>query len=293
MRAAPAGVRLWWAGARPRTLGAGVVPVLVGTAAAGRASAWRTAAALAVALGLQVGVNFANDHADGVRGVDSSERKGPVRLVASGLASPRSVALAAALSFAAAAGAGLALALATTPWLLALGTVAIAAAWGYSAGPRPYGGLGLGELSVFAFFGLLAVCGTAYVQAGRVPEAAWWSSVPIGLLAAALLVANNLRDVPTDEAAGKRTLAVRLGEDRTRPLYAGIVAAAFTAVAVGVAVGGLPAAALASGAALPLAVRPLRLVRTASGRALVGALGGTAALHAAFGVLLAAGLWVG
>ena len=179
--------------------------------------AWRLAAALVVAAGLQIGVNLANDYFDGVRGVDTHERMGPPRLVASGAASPRAVLTAALISLGLAAVCGLALALATTPALiLVVGALALVAALLYSGGPRPYAGLGLGELMVFLFFGLMATCGSAYVMVETVPAAAWWGGVVMGLLAVAVLVANNLRDIPTDEASGKRTLAVRLGDRRTQ-----------------------------------------------------------------------------
>jgi len=268
--------------------------VVVGTAAAGHALAWRVTAAALVALGLQVGVNFANDYFDGVRGVDPPERLGPPRLTASGAASPRAVALAAGGSFAVAAAAGLALAVATHPALiLPAGAIAIAAALLYSGGPRPYAGLGLGEASVFVFFGLMATCGSAYVQVERIPVAAWWSAIPVGLLAVAILVANNLRDIPTDAATGKRTLAVRLGVERTVLFYRSCLAATFVSVPVGVAAGGLPAWAMLSLAAVPLAIRPAVAAGRVSGRALIAVLVGTAALQAAFGILLAVGLWAG
>ena len=230
--------RLWWRGARPRTLGLGVVPVLVGVAAAGHIIAWRFVAALIVAAGLQIGVNFANDYFDGVRGVDTSERLGPPRLTASGRASSRAVLVAALLSLAVGALAGLALALVSAPAaILAVGASALVAALLYSGGPRPYAGLGLGELMVFVFFGLVAVGGSAYVQVETVPAGAWWSGAAIGLLAVAILVANNLRDIPTDAASGKRTLAVRIGDRRTRRLYRATLVAAYAVVVVGVIVG--------------------------------------------------------
>jgi 1,4-dihydroxy-2-naphthoate polyprenyltransferase len=290
---APATLELWWRGARPRTLGAAVVPVLVGTAAAGTATIARTVGALAVALGLQVGVNYANDYFDGVKGVDSAARVGPVRLVASGSASPRAVALAATAAFGVAAVIGLVLAFAVEPWLFAVGAGALVAAVLYSGGPRPYGALGFGEISVFVFFGLAATAGTAYLQAGRVTAAAWWASIPVGLLAVAILVANNLRDIPTDAASGKRTLAVRLGDRRTRWLYRGTVVGAFAAIVAGTAVGALPPLALVALAAIPFAVRPLVEVGRAPGAELVRVLVGTAALHLATGLLLAVGLWLG
>jgi 1,4-dihydroxy-2-naphthoate polyprenyltransferase len=288
----------WVNGARPRTLVASVAPVVVGTAAAGRASVWRTLAALAVGLGLQIGVNFANDYQDGMRGIDTDERQGPQRLVSSGLASPRSVLLAALASIAVAGVAGLALAVATSLWLIPIGAAAMLALWFYSGGPRPYGSLGLGEVMVFAFFGLMATAGTAYVQAERIPAAAWWSSAAMGFLAVAILEANNVRDISTDSVAGKRTLAVRLGHRRARALYRALVVAAFATIMLGVATGiadaryGLSQWALLALAAWPLAIRPMEAVGSAEGRALVPVLVGTAQLHLVFGALLALGLWL-
>jgi 1,4-dihydroxy-2-naphthoate octaprenyltransferase len=288
----------WVNGARPRTLVASVAPVVVGTAAAGRASVWRTLAALAVGLGLQVGVNFANDYQDGMRGIDTDERRGPQRLTSSGVASPRSVLLAALASIAVAGVAGLALALATSLWLIPIGAAAMLALWFYSGGPRPYGSLGLGEVMVFAFFGLMATAGTAYVQAERIPAAAWWSSAAMGFLAVAILEANNVRDISTDSVAGKRTLAVRLGDRRARALYRALVVAAFATIALGVATGiadagyGLSQWALLALAAWPLAIGPMEAVGSAEGRALVPVLVGTAQLQLAFGALLALGLWL-
>lgn len=288
----------WVNGARPRTLVASVAPVLVGTAAAGRASLWRTLAALVVGLGLQIGVNFANDYQDGMRGVDTDERLGPPRLTSSGLASPRAVLLAALLSIAVAGVAGLALAVATTLWLIPIGAAAMLALWLYSGGPRPYAALGLGEVMVFAFFGLMATAGTAYVQAGRIPPAAWWSAVAMGFLAVAILEANNVRDISTDRSAGKRTLAVRLGDRRARALYRALVVAAFVTVVLGVAVGivdagyGLSQWALLALAAWPLAIRPVEIVGKAQGRELIPVLTGTAKLQLAFAALLALGLWL-
>jgi len=288
----------WVNGARPRTLVASVAPVVVGTAAAGRASLWRTFAALAVGLGLQIGVNFANDYQDGMRGIDTEERQGPPRLTSSGLASPRSVLLAALASIAVAAVAGLALALATSLWLIPIGAAAMLALWLYSGGPRPYGSLGLGEVMVFVFFGLMATAGTAYVQAERIPAAAWWSSAAMGFLAVAILEANNLRDISTDSVAGKRTLAVRLGHSRARALYRALVVAAFATIVLGVAIGivdsgfGLSQWALLALAAWPLAIGPVEAVGSAEGRALVPVLVGTAQLQLALGALLALGLWL-
>jgi len=288
----------WVNGARPRTLVASVAPVVVGTAAAGRASVWRTLAALAVGLGLQIGVNFANDYQDGMRGIDTDERQGPQRLTSSGVASPRSVLLAALASIAVAGVAGLALALATSLWLIPIGAAAMLALWFYSGGPRPYGSLGLGEVMVFVFFGVMATAGTAYVQAERIPAAAWWSSVAMGFLAVAILEANNLRDISTDSVAGKRTLAVRLGDRRARALYRALVVAAFATIVLGVAAGiadagyGLSQWALLALAAWPLAIGPVEAVGSAEGRALVPVLVGTAQLQLVFGALLALGLWL-
>ncbi|MEX0755255.1 MAG: 1,4-dihydroxy-2-naphthoate polyprenyltransferase [Actinomycetota bacterium] len=294
-----AGPGIWIAGARPRTLGAGLVPVLVGAAAAGEMIWWRFAAALVVALGLQIGVNYANDYFDGVRGVDTAERVGPVRLTASGAASPRAVLTAALGALVVAAIAGLGLALATAPVLILLvGALALVAALLYSGGPRPYAGLGLGEVIVFCFFGLMAVCGTAYVLAETIPASAWWSGGAIGWLAVAILVANNLRDIPTDAASGKRTLAVRIGDMATRRLYRGVVALAYATIVAGTVVhlldldAGLTPWALIALVSWPLAIRPMERVGTASGRDLVPVLTGTAALHAAFGVALALGLFL-
>jgi 1,4-dihydroxy-2-naphthoate octaprenyltransferase len=291
------GWRVWWAGARPRTLGAGLVPVLVGTAAAGEVIWWRFVAALLVAAGLQVGVNLANDYFDGTRGVDTRDRVGPPRLTQSGAASPRAVMLAALASIGIAGFSGLALALATRPVLiLIVGGLAILAALLYSGGPRPYAGLGLGEVMVFLFFGLLATCGTTFVMVETVPSSSWWCGVTMGLLAVAILEANNIRDIETDAAAGKRTLAVRIGDRHARALYGTLVVGAFGAIVAGVLAHllndrvGLTQWGLVGLAAWPLAIRPLEAVRIASGPALIPVLVDTAKLHAATGLLLAAGL---
>jgi 1,4-dihydroxy-2-naphthoate octaprenyltransferase len=267
------------------------VPVAVGAAAAPHLSAWRTAAAAVTALGLQVGVNYANDYFDGVRGVDTAARVGPTRLVASGLATPRAVATAAVLAVAVAAIAGVALAVAVGPALLLVGAAAILATLLYSGGPRPYAAAGLGEVAVFAFFGPVATVGTALVETGgSIPAAAWWASLPCGLLAVDVLLVNNLRDIPTDAAAGKRTLAVRIGDPATRRLYAVVLAAAYACVLAGVAVRALPVAALLALVALPLARSPLAVVARARGRELVAGLIATTRLHLVTGVLLTMGL---
>jgi 1,4-dihydroxy-2-naphthoate octaprenyltransferase len=284
----------WVVGARPRTLPAAVVPVALGTGCAaglGPISWWRAGLALVVSLALQVGVNYANDYSDGVRGTDDG-RVGPVRLVAAGLAPPATVKRAALLAFGVAAVAGLALAVSTSWWLVAVGVASIAAAWGYTGGPRPYGYLGLGEVFVFAFFGLVATVGTTYVCVEQVTGLSVVIGCAAGFIACALLVINNLRDIPTDRAAGKRTLAVRLGAERTRWLYAVLIAAAFAAVALA-AVLWRPAAVIGLVAAA-LAVAPVRRVlRGASGPALIAVLGETGRLQLAFGALTTLGLALG
>jgi 1,4-dihydroxy-2-naphthoate octaprenyltransferase len=281
----------WVLGARPRTLPAAVVPVAVGAAgAAGLPDVvwWRTALSLVVSLALQIGVNYANDYSDGVRGTDAV-RVGPARLVGSGLASPRSVKLAAFASFAVAAVAGLVLAFATTWWLIAVGVAAVLAAWFYTGGPKPYGYYGLGEVFVFVFFGLVATVGTTYVVAERITGASVVMGCAVGALACALLVVNNLRDIPTDRAAGKKTLAVRLGAPWTRALYVALLGVAFVC-ALEVALAWRPWAALAL-AAVPLAGPPARRVlRGAAGRDLIAVLGATGRIQLAFGLLATIGL---
>ncbi|ABL80049.1 1,4-dihydroxy-2-naphtoate prenyltransferase [Nocardioides sp. JS614] len=222
----------WLAGARPRTLPAAVSPVLAGTGVAAYADGlvwWKALLALVVALALQVAVNYANDYSDGIRGTDA-DRVGPMRLVGSGAARPAAVKRAAFLAFGVAAGAGLVLAATTAWWLVAVGLVSVLAAWFYTGGSKPYGYLGLGEVMVFVFFGLVAVLGTAYVQTEAWEWAALYAAVGVGTLACAILVANNLRDIPTDAVAGKRTLAVVLGDRRTRSLFLLLVVLAAAAV---------------------------------------------------------------
>ena len=285
-----AGMRRWIIGARPRTLPAAVVPVLVGTAVAAGSGIiwWRAAAALVVALALQVAVNYANDLSDGLRGTDGPGRVGPQRLVGSGLATPQEVRLAMLGAFGVAAMAGLSLAAAVTPWLLLVGVASVAAGWFYTGGPRPYGYLGLGEVFVFVFFGLVATVGSAYVHQQQVPAVAWLAATAVGFLACALLVVNNLRDLPNDAEAGKRTLAVRLGDRRTRLLYVALLDGALV-------VGSLCAldrrwAALVLGAGI-LAGPAVRIVLGgAEGRDLVDVLGRTGRTQLAAGALLALGL---
>jgi 1,4-dihydroxy-2-naphthoate octaprenyltransferase len=290
---APSGLRLWVLGARPRTLGAAIAPVIVGTAAAtveaGRILAGRAALAALVALALQVGVNYANDYSDGIRGTDT-DRVGPLRLTASGLASPAGVRRAAVGAFAVAALSGLTLSVIANPWLLVVGAAALAAAALYTGGPKPYGYLGLGELMVLVFFGFVATAGSAYVQLGWVPGSAWYGSLAVGALACALLVVNNVRDRVTDAAAGKRTLAVRVGDRAARRLYVGCLGASFAGVAGVAAIH--PWAALGF-LALPLALRPARLVMTgAAGPALIPVLVATVRLELVVAALVALGLWI-
>jgi 1,4-dihydroxy-2-naphthoate polyprenyltransferase len=287
-----ADAREWLAGTRPRTLPAAVVPVLIGSGVAagyGKFSWWRAALALVVALALQVGVNYANDYSDGVRGSDE-HRVGPVRLVAAGLAPPRQVLAAAFGCFFVAGLAGLVLAAVTSWWLVAVGVACVAAAWFYTGGPRPYGYRGLGEVFVFAFFGVVAVAGTAYVQMSAFSWLGLVASVPAGLLACALLMVNNLRDIRSDTLAGKRTLAVRLGDARSRTGYALAVLLPFCFAAL-IAIS--RPLTLITAVTLPLAWVPVRAVRSgASGPALIKALGETGRLQLAFGIAFTVGLAV-
>ncbi|MCY4423696.1 MAG: 1,4-dihydroxy-2-naphthoate polyprenyltransferase [Acidimicrobiaceae bacterium] len=285
-------VRIWVGGARPRTLSAGLVPVAVGTAAAvgegAQTAWWRAGAALVVGMALQVAVNFANDYSDGVRGTDDSTRVGPRRLVGSGLVEARSVKLAAFAAFGVAMAAGAVLAAAAGWELLAAGAVCVAAGWAYTGGPKPYGYLGLGEVFVFVFFGLVATAGTTYVLLERLDWFAVLCGVPVGLWAVSLLMANNLRDIAGDEAAGKRTLAVRLGDRGTRVAYMAVLEASYAAALVA-SVTGRAAAAAVVGA--PFALRAVRKVlRGASGRDLIPVLGATAGAQLASGLAMAAGI---
>ena len=284
-------MNVWVEAARPRTLTAAVAPVLVGTSAAEEIIVWRAFAALVVALALQVGVNYANDLFDGIRGIDTTERTGPRRAVASRLVSPDAMKGAVAVSLLVAGGAGALLAVAVGYELFVIGLLCFVAALAYSGGPRPYGSAGLGEFFVFVFFGLVATVGATYVQMERVVLESVLAAVPVGLLATAILVVNNLRDVKTDEVAGKVTLAVRLGHGRTRTLFRGLVLGSYP---------WLPLIAGAARSAWPLLpfvtlpfTRPLdRAVAQNAAPELVRALAGTARLQLAFSALLAMGLWI-
>ena len=282
--------REWLAGTRPRTLPAAVVPVLIGSGVAlgyDMFSWWRALLALVVALALQVGVNFANDYSDGVRGSDE-RRVGPVRLVAAGLAPPRHVLFAAFGCFFVAGAAGLVLAAVTSWWLVAVGAACIAAAWFYTGGPKPYGYNGLGEVFVFVCFGVVAVAGTAYVQMKALSWLGLAASVPAGLLACALLMVNNLRDIGTDTLAGKRTLAVMLGDARSRVAYVLTLLVPFGIAAL---LAFFRPFTLLTVLALPLARIPVRSVRAgASGPALIKTLGQTGRLQLAFGIAFTIGL---
>lgn len=278
-------LRAWLDGARPRTLPAAVAPVLAGTGAAAlqdSASPGRALLAAGVALALQVAVNFANDYSDGVRGTDDV-RVGPTRLTASGTVAPTAVKRAAMLSFAVAAMFGVALcAVSGHWWLLAVGAVCVAAAWFYTGGRRPYGYAGLGEVSVFVFFGLVATLGTTYTQAGQLNAPAVLAACGIGFLACALLMVNNIRDIPTDREAGKRTLAVQVGETWARRGYA-------TFLALGVLGPVLitfwaPMALLLAIAVIPVVVLAGRVLGGATGRDLILVLRDTGFLELAVGL---------
>ncbi|HEU5001191.1 MAG TPA: 1,4-dihydroxy-2-naphthoate polyprenyltransferase [Actinomycetota bacterium] len=287
------GWRAFVEAARPKTLGAGVVCVLVGTAAAGRFIAWRFFAALVAAVAVQIAVNYANDYFDGVKGVDTHTRLGPRRLVAAGVVSPNAMRLATGVALAVASVPGLALAARIGPQVIVVGLLSFAAALGYSGGPKPLASLGLGEVFVFVFFGLVGTIGSAYVQTEKILARASVAAVPVGLLAAALLLVNNIRDVDTDAAAGKATLAVRVGRRRAQALYTGIVAGAF-AITAGAALGFRAWGILIGLLAAPLALKPLRLVRTRTdGPGLIQALVATARLQTVYGGLLTIGLWIG
>jgi 1,4-dihydroxy-2-naphthoate octaprenyltransferase len=339
----PEGWKIWVAGARPRTLPAAIVPVLVGTAAAAGVIPnlgdggwymftldtipgaqplkgiilWRMAAAMIVALAIQIATNFANDYSDGKRGTDDpGKRVGPPRLVGWGLASPSAVKRAVIVSFGVAAVAGLTLAYAVGWWLILVGLVCFAAGWFYTGGPRPYGYAGLGEVFVFAFFGIVATAGSAYVQVGSFAGAdlspppgvnsrgmvlssttnfslvLFGVAAAVGCLATALLVINNLRDIPSDTESGKRTLAVKLGDKRTRLLYVVLIVLPFVIIPVVCGLGGRPLGAMAL-FAIVFANQPvLQVLQGAKGPALIPVLGQTGRLQLVFGILLSVGLFL-
>jgi 1,4-dihydroxy-2-naphthoate octaprenyltransferase len=286
------GLAVWVLAARPRTLSAAVTPVVVGTAVAASQGSFRPLPALAAlfsAISIQIGTNLANDYHDFERGADTAERVGPRRVTQSGLVAPRTVRSAAIGTFAIAFALGIYLTVAGGWPILFVGLASIAAGWLYTGGPWPLGYHGLGDAFVFVFFGLVAVTGTVYVQAHSVPPAAWIAAVPVGAIATAILVVNNLRDIVTDAKAGKRTLATRIGVRATRAQYVLLLAISFAAPFFLVRVA--TAWALLPLASLPLAVPPLQAVLRRTGAALNPALGGTARLQIAYGLLLAIGLW--
>ncbi len=290
----------WVEGARPKTIPAAIVPVLVGTSSVatgnlglGYGLSWvRFLLALLVSVSLQVGVNFANDYSDGIRGTDK-DRVGPRRLVGSGLIEPMKVKIAAMLCFSFAAVAGLILAILTSWWLILVGVSAILSAWFYTGGPRPYGYLGFGEVFVFVYFGVVATVGSSYIQVEEFRSLPVLLSVPVGLLATALLVTNNLRDLEKDKATGKNTLAVRIGDRRTRTLYLVLVYSAPLAVA-GMGLLNVDVILTLCATFLILAVvHPVarRVSHGAQGQQLIQVLEHTGRNHLAFGVLVSASLW--
>ena len=276
----------WVLGARPRTLPASVAPVLIASTLAGSDFNWfRAALALKVAVWLQIGVNFANDYSDGVKGSDEG-RIGPTRLVASGLASAQAVKYAAFTSFAIASIAGTWLSLLTSPFLILVGILAIAAAWGYTGGKNPYGYSGLGEVSVFTFFGLVATMGTYYVQTEDITLLSFIVAIPMGALACAILAINNIRDRPQDEVVGKRTLAVRLGNTNARRVFVSLLVLAHVA-----AVATFIPTALLTLLVLPMSYSISKLVLSGvSGRDLIPVLGQTAKLQLVFAIVFAVAL---
>ena len=276
----------WILGARPRTLPAAIAPVVVASALAGSDFNWfRAALALKVGVWLQIGVNYANDYSDGVKGTDEN-RVGPTRLVASGLASAKAVKNAAFISFAIASVAGLWLSLLTSPLLILIGMLAIAAAWGYTGGKNPYGYSGLGEVSVFTFFGLVATMGTYYVQTESVTALSFIVAIPMGALSCAILAVNNIRDRAQDELVGKRTLSVRLGDRKARHLYVSLLVLAHVA-----AVATLIPTAMLTLLVAPMSFSISKLVLSGvSGKELIPALGRTGKLQLIFAILFAVAL---
>jgi 1,4-dihydroxy-2-naphthoate polyprenyltransferase len=290
----PSGARIWLMAARPRTLPAAVAPVLVGTALAGQAGVFHPLTFIATLVGavfIQVGTNLSNDYSDARRGADTEDRLGPVRVTAGGLVPPRQVLIATWVSFGVAVLVGIYL-VAVAGWeLLLVGGASILAGVLYTGGPRPYGYEGLGELFVFAFFGIVAVTGSYFVQAKELPWEAFVLAVPVGLLAAAILMVNNIRDLETDRRAGKRTLAVRLGRRRARRLYALMVYVAFFLAPLPWVLGSLSAWLLLPWLAIPLAVPLVRTVANhTDGPTLNSALARTGMLQLIFCLLLSGGI---
>jgi len=287
-------MRIWVMAARVRTLPAAVAPVLVGTSlalGAGEFDVLAFVAALLGALFIQVGTNLSNDYSDARRGADTEDRLGPVRVTAGGLVPPRQVLIATYVSFGLAVACGAYLVAVAGPELIAVGAASILAGVLYTGGPRPYGYEGMGELFVFLFFGVVAVVGSYFVQVQSLPWQAFVCSIPVGLLASAILVVNNVRDIDTDRRAGKRTLAVRLGRERTRTMYAAMLGGAFLLAPLPWLLGSLAPWLLAPWAAVPLALRLVRVVRTSTdGPALNGALAGTGALQLIFCLLFSGGI---
>jgi 1,4-dihydroxy-2-naphthoate octaprenyltransferase len=290
----PSAARIWLMAARPRTLPAAVAPVLVGTALAATEGTFKVLTFLAALIGalfIQVGTNLSNDYSDARRGADTEDRLGPVRVTAGGLVPPRQVLIATYAAFGVAVLAGVYL-IATAGWeLLLVGAASILAGVLYTGGPRPYGYEGLGEVFVFLFFGVVAVAGSYFAQMEALEWEALVLAVPVGLLASAILVVNNVRDLETDRRAGKRTLAVRLGRERVRTLYGAMLVLAFLTAPLPWVLGSLSPWLLLSWLAVPLALPLIRTVRTRTdGPSLNGALAGTGQLQLAFCVLLSIGL---
>ena len=279
-------------GARPRTLPAAVVPVIVGIAVAAdeaKVNVLNALLALVVALAVQIGTNYANDYSDGVKGTDSV-RVGPTRLVAGAIASPRAVKIAALVSFFVTAAAGLTIAVRTSPWLILVGALCILAGWLYTGGPKPYGYLGLGELFVFIFFGLVAVIGTTYAASDKFIPLSVFAAVPVGLLAVCLLMINNIRDIETDKKSGKNTLAVIMGDKRSRLLYVSILV---SAVCIAAVIAVVKISALLVLLCIPLMFTPVRKVLAGDkGLDLIPVLAKTALVQIVAGILLAIGIWL-
>lgn len=290
-------VHIWVMAARLRTLPASVAPVLVGTSLALGAGHFRPLAFVAALLGavfIQVGTNLSNDYSDARRGADTDERLGPVRVTAGGLVPPSQVLLATYITFGLAVLCGAYLVAVAGPELIAVGAASILAGVLYTGGPRPYGYEGLGEVFVFLFFGIVAVAGSYFVQVQKLPWQAFACAVPIGLIASAILVVNNVRDMETDRRAGKKTLAVRLGRRRTRTLYAAMLTLAFLSPPLLWLAGGMTPWLMLTLLSFPLAIKLVQVVRTrVDGPALNGALARTGALQLLFCLLFSAGLLAG